>query len=593
MYDYSSRQRLAECGCWVAILLLLGIVAGGVLATDPAGLRSRLVAAMGDERRHEITAFVSSLTARKVDTADMVPIQHVGVNPIGVNTFLEQEAEISKRRQTLQMIKDAGIGWIRQQFPWEDIERPSKGMYWDEKYGYSSWDKYDNIVDLANEYGIQMIVRLDLPPKWTHPNNQWPHTPPDNFEDYGDFVYKVVSRYKGKVKYYQLWNEPNLSTEWGGKPVDAREYVRLLKIGYQRAKEADPNCVIVSAALAPTIEESWRALNDQIYLQRMYDAGAKDYFDILSVMAYGLRSGPDDRRLTLQDVNFSRPLLIREIMVKNGDAAKPIWASEMGWNAQPESVRAEPVFGRVSEQLQARYTVRAFQRAAEEWPWMGVMNIWFFKRASDHEKDQPFYYFRMVEPDFATHPVYDAVKEYGGNQPTVHRGYSQESHWALKYEGGWTEVKEPQASLGGMRRADQAGASIETQFQGTDLTLVVPKGPGLGRAYIEIDGSPQGANLLPRDEAGRAYLELSGPAQLWQQQVPVAAGLSTGVHQLKVTAASAFALDGLIVDAPTPTSPVEQVAQALPYLAAAGLLILMGMAMTLRMRNRNRGRLRI
>ena len=57
-------------------------------------------------------------------------------------------------------------------------------------------------------------------------------------------------------------------------------------------------------------------MNEQIYFQQMYDAGAKDYFDIMSVMAYGLRSGPDDRRLTLQDVNFSRPLLVREIMVR-------------------------------------------------------------------------------------------------------------------------------------------------------------------------------------------------------------------------------------------------------------------------------------
>ncbi|MHB0869362.1 MAG: cellulase family glycosylhydrolase [Chloroflexota bacterium] len=593
MYDYSSRRRLAECGCWLAIFLLLGVMAAAVLVADLAGVRTRLVAAVGDERRHEITALTSSLTARKVETADMVPIRHVGVNSIGVNTFLEQEAEIPKRRQTMQMIKEAGIGWIRQQFPWEDIERPTKGMFWDEKYGYSSWNKYDNMVDLANEYGIQMIVRLDLPPKWTHPDNTWPHTPPDSFEDYGNFVYKVVSRYRGKIKYYQLWNEPNLSTEWGGQPVDAKEYVRLLKIGYQRAKEADPNCVIISGALAPTIEESWRALNDQIYLQQMYDAGAKDYFDILSVMAYGLRSGPDDRRLTVKDVNFSRPLLIREIMVKNGDSAKPIWASEMGWNAQPESVTAEPVFGRVSEQLQARYAVRGFQRAAEEWPWMGVMNLWFFKRAGDQEKDQPFYYFRMVEPDFATHPVYDAVKALGSSEPLLRRGYSQESHWALQYQGGWTEVDEPRASLGGMRRAGQAGATITTMFQGTELALVVPRGPGLGHAYVEIDGSPEGANLLPRDEAGRAFVDLSGPARLWQQQLPVAAGLPMGAHRLKITTAGTFALDGLIVDAPMPVSPAERIAQLLPYLAAGAIVILTGMVMTLRLQSRNRGRLRI
>src|ERR687883_2067879 len=90
----------------------------------------------------------------------------------------------------------------------------------------------------------------------------------------------------------------------------------------------------------PAAAESDQALNELIYLQQMYDSGAAGYFDIMSVQAYGLRNGPDDRRLDLGDVNFSRPLLVRELMVKNGDGAKSVWASEVGWNSQPPSVAA-------------------------------------------------------------------------------------------------------------------------------------------------------------------------------------------------------------------------------------------------------------
>ena len=159
----------------------------------------------------------------------------------------------------------------------------------------------------------------------------------------------------------------------------------------------------------------------------------------MSVMAYGLRSGPDDRRLALQDVNFSRPMLTREIMVKNGDAAKPIWASEMGWNVQPESVTDEPIFGRVTEELQARYTVRGLQRAAEEWPWMGVMNLWFFKRADDRELEQPFYYFRMVDPDFTPRPVYGAIKAMATKPPVLNKGHAWADDRALTYGGNWKQ----------------------------------------------------------------------------------------------------------------------------------------------------------
>jgi len=573
------RRPLLLFGLAAALLLVAG---GAIVKTNPGDLRSRALQLLGDERRNQIIAITSQLSARRVETADMVPIRYSGVNPLGVNTFLEQEAEISKRRQTMRMIKDAGIGWIRQQFPWEDIEEPSKGQYWDEKNNQSTWDKYDNIVDLAQEYGLQLIVRLDLPPKWAHPNNAWPQSPPENFDDYGDFVYTVVSRYRGKVRYYQLWNEPNLAIEWGSKPVNAREYVRLLKVGYQRAKEADPNCVILSAALAPTIEESWRALNEQIYLQQMYDAGAKDYFDIMSVMAYGLRSGPDDRRLELRDVNFSRPILTRETMVRNGDASKPIWASEMGWNAQPEWLTADPVFGRVSEDLQAEYTVRAFQRAAEEWPWMGVMNIWFFKRADDRDRNQPFYYFRMAEPDLTPLPVYQAVKEYGNSTPpTIHRGYRQEDDWALSYQGEWNRVADPRASEGFMKATGQAGASVSALFQGTELALVVPKGPAYGSAYVEIDGSPRWTNLLPHDKSGRSVLDLYSPDAQWKLVVPVATGLNYGVHRLEIKTAGPFALDGVIAD----THEIPLMLRLVPPVASLAVL---GLAVTLAIALRRR-----
>ncbi|HEX2987800.1 MAG TPA: cellulase family glycosylhydrolase [Chloroflexota bacterium] len=589
MIRYTIREKRKGPGCWLPATVLVLVLVAATMSLNLGDLRSRFVSSLGDDIRNEITALYSSLTMRHVETADMVPIRYTGMNPMGVNTFLEQEVEIAKRRQTLQMIKDAGIGFIRQQFPWEDIERPTKGRFWDEKYLKSSWEKYDNIVDLANEYGIQMIVRLDLPPKWAHPNNEWPHTPPENLSDYGDFVYSVVSRYKGKVKYYQLWNEPNLAIEWGGKEVNANDYVQLLKIGYQRAKEADPDAVIISAALAPTIEESWQALNDQIYLQEMYDAGAKDYFDILSVMAYGLRFGPDDRRLALKDVNFSRPLLIREIMVKNGDASKPIWASEMGWNAQPDSTTAEPVFGRVSEALQARYTVRGFQRAAQEWPWMGVMNIWFFKRADDHEVDQPMYYFRLVNPDFTPQPVYEAVKALGAEPAILHRGFVQEDHRALVFQGEWKMVSDPQASLGSMKSTAQAGATISAQFEGTSISLVVPEGPEWGQAYVEIDGSPQRANLLPKDGSARATVDLASPEKRWQQQIPVASDLSGGTHQLVIKTGGPFALDGIVVDSPPPWWAQWLV----PAIGGAAAVLLVFLLALVRSQIANRGRLRL
>jgi len=149
--------------------------------------------------------------------------------------------------------------------------------------------------------------------------------PPDNLSDYGDFVEAVAGRYRGHIRYYQVWNEPNIYPEWGEQPVSPEAYTELLKVAYTRIKAACPECVVISGALAQTIPLGPRDLNDFIFLQRMYDAGAGSYFDVLAMQDYGLWSGPTDRRMQPRVLNFSRPLYLREIMVKNGDAAKSIW----------------------------------------------------------------------------------------------------------------------------------------------------------------------------------------------------------------------------------------------------------------------------
>ncbi len=364
----------------------------------------------------------SNVTRPLPDTAGEVPAAYADVNPFGINVFLEQEVDPAKRERVLQMVGQAGFRWIRQEFPWEDIEIHGKGDFEDRRHEphRSAWEKYDHIVELAEKYDLQIVARLSNPPAWSRAAGDEAGTgaPPDDLDDYGDFVYAVVSRYKRRIRYYQIWNEPNIFPEWGRQPIDPEGYVKLLKIAYTRAREADPDCVVISGALAQTIElgdciGGYNCnLNDFLFLQRMYDAGAKDYFDILAVNDYGMWSGPYDRRMRPRVINFSRPMYIRDIMVKNGDAAKPIWFTEMNWNAIPEGHPAAPQFGRVTDEQLARYVVEGYQRAQEEWPWVGVIFYWFFKRADDSEKDQAMYYFRMAEPNFTTLPVYDAIKDY-------------------------------------------------------------------------------------------------------------------------------------------------------------------------------------
>lgn len=353
-----------------------------------------------------------------LDLRPNAPVALAEVNPYGVNTFLQQEVESAKRERQVQLIAEAGFHWIRQEFPWADIEIHGKGDFEDRRNDpqISAWQKYDGIVDLAEGYGLQIIARLSAAPAWARAQTPGDLAPPDNAADYADFAAAVAERYRGRIRHYQLWNEPNIYPEWGEQPVDPEAYTQLLCAGYVAIKQVDPQAVVLAGALAPTNELTGDNLNEFVFLQRMYDVGAGKCFDIMSVQGYGLWSGPADHRLNPVTVNYSRHLYLRDIMVRNGDEGKAIWISEMNWNAVPDEV-SDKRFGQATLEQQARWAPLAYERARREWPWVGVVNFWFFKRADDSEKDQSWYYFRMADPDFTLMPVYDSMKEYISAHP--------------------------------------------------------------------------------------------------------------------------------------------------------------------------------
>jgi hypothetical protein len=391
-----SAPMQAPRGGWLAaglasllLVLVVSTLSGAAIDSLTIDLRHRWVAAFGGQPSSEGRGMVG----------------------IGMNVFLEQEVEPEKRQRSLELLQQAGVAWIRQQVPWEQIEPVAKGEFTDPNFGGSTWAKFDDIVERSNALGLGLILRLDTSPRWALPADAPDGLgPPVNYEDYWDFVQRVAERYRGKVAVYQIWNEPNLTIEWGRQAPDPDAYARLLRGATERIRAADPSARVMLAALSPTLTESAEALNELVYLQRLYDAGISGSYDILAVQAYGLRGGPDDPRVDRSDVTFSRPTLVRDVMLRNGDGERPIWATEVGWNVNPPEF-TEQRFGRVTPTLQARYTVRGFERVQDQWPWMEVMCVWFWKRPDEVHRGQDWYWFRFAEPDFALQPAYFALRD--------------------------------------------------------------------------------------------------------------------------------------------------------------------------------------
>lgn len=421
----NARSRPDRRLRWAALGLIVAIGLAAALGLDLAyhGLAWRVFYSLTGEESplsqlNGMLGWASNLTRVLPVTHGLGPGAAAITNPIGVNTFLEDEVEPAKRDRQLALIEAAGIGWIRQQFRWDDLEIDGRGDFTDRRNGaaISAWDKYDTIVALAAAHHVQIIARLGSPPAWSQsPDNRVPgFAPPADPADFANYARAVAERYKGRITHYQVWNEPNLFPEWGNAAPDPEGFMRLLCAAHDALKAADPANVVILGALGPTFEISDRNLTDYIYLQRLYDAGGGRCFDVLSVQGYGLRSGPTDQRIRALNINFNHPLYLREIMERNGDAAKPIWISEMAWNPVPSDapIADRDRFGTVSDEQAARYTVAAYERIAREWPFVQVVAYWFFKRASDAERGQSWYYFRMADPDFTLRPVYAALQAY-------------------------------------------------------------------------------------------------------------------------------------------------------------------------------------
>ncbi len=396
-----------------------------------------------------------NLVRAPLSTEPLAPIEHKAYRPYGINTFLEQEVEKPKIEAMLKMISEAGFVWLRQEFPWEDLEFDGRGQFSNSRDldgdGQpdvpDTWLKYDRIVELAEAYDLRLMTRLSNPPAWSRADPKaGDNAPPDNLGDYVNYAVAVARRYRGRIRHYQIWNEPNIYPEWGNKPIDPAGYADMLCRTYAALKAVDPEIVIISAAIAPTIAlDGARDLSDLVFLQALYDNGGGDCFDVLSAQGYGLRSGPTDRRLRATSVNVARHTYYRDIMVRNGDAHKPIWLSEAAWNAtldaelSPEQISLYGNYGNVTQEEAARYMPMLYNRAQQEWPWVGNVMYWFFTRKDPFEADQAFYYFRMAEPDyqpekptFTPLPVYDSVSDYiNGQAPVLYRGTHQAETWQI------------------------------------------------------------------------------------------------------------------------------------------------------------------
>ena len=189
--------------------------------------------------------------------------------PIGLcEDYPEESTTPAIIKGDMELLKRSGINLLRISFGWDGIET-AKG-----KYNWGFWDDY--VRTAVDDYGVTLIPYICYTPTWNSTgdtSNYWNHTPVD-YDSFGTFVEALVSRYKNRIKTWELWNEPDIREYWSGNSSDL---AKLTKIGAQAVRKADPTAKVVLAGLAGHTDFTLRLFRDE---------GISPYVDVVNCHSY-------------------------------------------------------------------------------------------------------------------------------------------------------------------------------------------------------------------------------------------------------------------------------------------------------------------
>lgn len=301
-------------------------------------------------------------------------------------------------------IKDIGFSWVKQQVRWEFVEN---------EQGAVNWSEMDDIINVMNGNGIQVMFSVVTAPQWSRPDKSGTGGPPNDFNVYAGFVGKIAERYCGRLGAIEVWNEENLQREWDGFPLDPASYMDLLRRAYGAIKGKCPSILVISGAPTPT-GNSDVAVDDIDYLRGMYNNGLARYSDGIGVHPSGYAIPPEITVQDWQQGRFTPPPShfnhrsfyfrstmeeSRQVMVAYGDANKRLWPTEFGWGSTISPHPGYEYESYISEAQQAQYIVNAY-RMMQNWGWVGGAFLWNLNYSEGE----------MAAFRVAGRPAYEALK---------------------------------------------------------------------------------------------------------------------------------------------------------------------------------------
>lgn len=289
-------------------------------------------------------AFVTGGFGRSLAAADGAPepIGLFGISPSHVNNRSAQDAA-----RWVPFMQAIGIRHYRAAATGWGLIEPKPGEF--------SWKDIDAQMDFLDAHGIDYGGMFNGNAAWNTKDARGT-LPVNNLEAWAAHVTALVTHTKGRIRRWEVWNEPPNGT---GRDQTAADYARIVISAHDAAKAADPGCLIGLAAKSAHLT----------YLEQAISAGAKDHFDYITLHPYEVLNGIADNAGTEAVFLNIVPALRKMLRTVNPEkAGVPVVFSELGCDVKR------------GEDTQAHALIKAYAMGAAQ----GVECIqWFEGRDGD------------------------------------------------------------------------------------------------------------------------------------------------------------------------------------------------------------------
>ena len=241
----------------------------------------------------------------------------------------------------------AGIRtWDSFKVAWSFLN-PAPGVY--------KWDRLDAVLDLAQRHKVDVLYTFGRTPQWasSSPNQRCGYDPgacmpPSRMENWDNFVRAIATHARGRIKYWEIWNEPNQSEYWSG---DVRSLVTMAGHAYAIIKSIDPAAQILTPSAVGGVRDT------PAWMDSYFAAGGGPFTDIVAFHGYGKTPAVPEYVVGLLDA-------VETVLTKFGQSDKPLWDTEASWGPVTHLPDLEDQIGFV-----ARHYILQWSKGVQRYYW--------------------------------------------------------------------------------------------------------------------------------------------------------------------------------------------------------------------------------